>query len=59
VSHELNNMLAVILGLNELVSRRLGDSHQAQSDLQEVRRAAEHCGRPNPRPISVRTPAAF
>ncbi len=40
VAHELNNKLAIILGFNDLVARRLGESHPLRPDLDEVREAA-------------------
>ncbi|MGH2871997.1 MAG: PAS domain-containing protein, partial [Solirubrobacteraceae bacterium] len=42
VAHDVNNMLAVILGYTEIVSRRLGERHELQPELGEIRRAAEH-----------------
>ncbi len=42
VAHDVNNMLAVIIGYNEIVAERLGDAHELAPELGEVRRAAEH-----------------
>ncbi|MGH2875428.1 MAG: ATP-binding protein, partial [Solirubrobacteraceae bacterium] len=42
VAHDVNNMLAVIIGYAEIVAGRLGPDHQLQPELTEIRRAAEH-----------------
>jgi hypothetical protein len=42
VAHDVNNMLAVIIGYTEIVAERLGDAHELAPELGEVRRAAEH-----------------
>ncbi|MGA9860195.1 MAG: ATP-binding protein, partial [Solirubrobacteraceae bacterium] len=42
VAHDVNNMLAVIIGYTEIASRRLGDDHELQEELGEISRAAEH-----------------
>ncbi|MGH2913703.1 MAG: response regulator [Solirubrobacteraceae bacterium] len=42
VAHDVNNMLAVIIGYTEIVSDRLGAGHHLQPELAEIGRAAEH-----------------
>ncbi|HLH65134.1 MAG TPA: ATP-binding protein [Solirubrobacteraceae bacterium] len=42
VAHDVNNMLAVILGYTELIAARLGEDHELRGDLAEIARAAEH-----------------
>ncbi|HEY5431052.1 MAG TPA: ATP-binding protein, partial [Solirubrobacteraceae bacterium] len=42
VAHDVNNMLAVIIGYTEIVAQRLGDAHELAPELREISRAAEH-----------------
>jgi two-component system cell cycle sensor histidine kinase/response regulator CckA len=42
VAHDVNNMLAVIIGYTEIIAKRLGDGHELSTELAEIRRAAEH-----------------
>ncbi|MHB1837962.1 MAG: ATP-binding protein, partial [Solirubrobacteraceae bacterium] len=42
VAHDVNNMLAVILGYTEIIGRQLGDDHELAPELAEISRAAEH-----------------
>jgi PAS domain S-box-containing protein len=42
IGHELNNKLAIVLGFNQRVAKRLGSDDAVRADLAEIRGAAEH-----------------
>jgi two-component system, cell cycle sensor histidine kinase and response regulator CckA len=45
VAHEVNNMMTIILGFSDLLSRSQGLSPERQRDVEEIRKAATRAGK--------------
>jgi signal transduction histidine kinase len=42
VSHELNNLLNIVINLSEVVASELPSGHPAQADLRSISEAGQH-----------------